>query len=234
MGDVFGKAIRAYYQGDLDAEIIVQTNVAEDETLPASYFFREDENFPEYEKIALSACVGRVLDLGAGAGCHSLFLQNSGFDVTSVELSSGAAEVMQIRGLKNVRNCSILDLPFEKFDTILLLMNGIGMAKTLEDLPDFFQHLKNYLSPNGQILLDSTDLQYLYMDEEGAMWIDLNADYYGNVEYSLLYHETEKETFPWLYVDPENLSLIAKDSGFESEILLQDEDHHYLARLIIQ
>ncbi len=232
MADVFGKAISAYYNGELDAEIVVQTNVAEDETLPASYFFREDGSFPEYEILALKNCKGRVLDLGAGAGCHSLFLQNSGFDVTSVELSRGASEVMQKRGLKNVKNCSILDLPVEKFDTILLLMNGIGMAKTLEDLPNFLLHLKNYLSPKGQILLDSTDLQYLFLDDDGALWIDLNADYYGNVEYTLQYQE--KETFPWLYIDPENLSLIAKDSGFKTEILLQDENHHYLARLVNQ
>ena len=236
--DILGQALLDFHHGQQQATVIVHCSAADDEPLPASYFFRPLLQMPELERLALDESRGRVLDLGAGAGCHSLELQGRGFDfVKAVDVSAGATQVMSERGVRVVARHDLLaplppiELPY---DTILLLMNGLGLTGTLEGLDNFLVHARTLLAPGGQILATSSDVRYLYEDEDGSIRINLNGPYYGEVEYTLSYLGKTGEPFPWLFVDAALLNDAAETAGYSAEFLSEDENDQYLVRLMPQ
>src|SRR5690606_3560280 len=165
-----GNALKDYFSGKHTENITVISSIAEDDELSLPYLFREEKDLPEIEKKALALCYGKILDVGAGSGTHSVILRNRKFDVLSIDTSKGAVEVMKQRGLK-AKNIDLLSLKNEQFDTILLLMNGVGIAQKLKKLTAFLLHLKNLLTPNGQILMDSSDIKYLFTELDGSFWL---------------------------------------------------------------
>jgi SAM-dependent methyltransferase len=231
MTDPFGMAFKDYYNGDKSSEIIIHCNKGDDDIVPVSYFFRSKELMPKTELMALDHCYGKVLDIGAGSGSHSLELIKNGFDVTSLDISPDFIEIMKLRGLKNVVHSDIFDFKDVKFDTLLLLMNGIGLVKSINGLPGFLEHAKSLLKKGGQIIFDSSDLLYLYEDDEGNYNINLNDEYYGEVEFVVEYNGIKGKAFNWLYIDYDNLSSIAAEAGFRSEKLYEDDHFNYLAKL---
>jgi len=233
--DPLGHALIDYQRGKTDATLTVYSNVAEEEPLPAAYFFRNLWEMPELERQALEECQGRILDLGAGAGCHTLELQSRGFEVKAVDASEGAVEVMQARGVREVVRHDIFDatLSHEKYDTLLMLMNGLGLVGTLEGLEKFLRHARTLLAPGGQILATSSDISYLYEDEEGALVFDLNGPYYGEVTYTMHYGEQQGEPFFWLFADASIVQDYAEEAGYEVAFLGEDEQHQYLVRLTL-
>lgn len=236
--DVLGQALLDYHHGKAGAAVTVHCSAADDEPLPAAYFFRTVLQMPELERLALDESRGRVLDLGAGAGCHSLELQSRGFQhVKAVDVSAGAVQVMAERGVRTVaRHDLFAPLPPTElpYDTILLLMNGLGLTGTLEGLDKFLTHARTLLAPDGQILATSSDVRYLYEDEDGALLINLNGPYYGEVEYTLSYAGRTGEPFPWLFVDAALLNDAAETAGYTAEFLSEDENDQYLVRLMPQ
>ncbi|HPE86726.1 MAG: methyltransferase domain-containing protein [Bacteroidia bacterium] len=229
--DPLGKAYHDLLTGNQKGKILVQCSVAEDEWLDPEYFFRSFDQMPETEQTALNRARGKVLDAGAGSGSHTLWLQEQGLEVVAIDISPGAVECMNRRGVKSVRLQDIFTLKGEKFDTILMLMNGIGMVQDIDGLEFFLSRVKELLHPGGQILLDSSDLRYLFQEEDGSMWIDLNAPYYGEVEYKLEYNGVKGEPFKWLYVDYYTLDHYAQLHGFEATHLYEDDHFNYLVAL---
>jgi len=230
--DPIGKAVNDYFHGITGDFILVRTDIAEDETLSPAYFFRSFEQMPVQEQEALKRCKGRILDIGAGAGAHSIWLQEKGLEVVSVDISPLSCETMMERGLKEVLCSDIYTLNDQKFDTILLLMNGAGVAQTLPGLPVLLNHLKNILNPGGRILADSSDLLYLYTDENGESWIDIASDtYYGEMEYQLSYKNIKGKKFPWLFVDPDTLAENAERCGFRVVDKVKGVHYDYLIEL---
>ena len=141
---------------------------------------------------------------------------------------------MRERGLNQVLCSDIYTLTDQKFDTILLLMNGAGVAQTLPGLTVLFNHLKNLLNPGGKILADSSDLLYLFTDENGDSWIDIASDtYYGEMEYQLSYKNINGKKFPWLFVDPDTLTEYAEKSGFRVVDKVMGEHFDYLVELTL-
>lgn len=234
--DVLGQALLDYHHGTTAATVTVHCSVADDEPLPAAYFFRTLLQMPELERLALDESRGRVLDLGAGAGCHSLELQSRNLQfVKAVDVSAGAVQVMTERGVHTVaRHDLFAPLPPTElpYDTILLLMNGLGLTGTLDGLDKFLAHARTLLAPDGQILATSSDVRYLYEDEDGALLINLNGPYYGEVEYTLSYKGRTGEPFPWLFVDAALLNDAAQTAGYTAEFLSEDENDQYLVRLM--
>ncbi len=233
-GDAYGAGFLDYLSGKKDKVFSVHCNIAETDSIPVSYFFRTWKDFPEIEQKALSFCKGRVLDVGAGTGVHSLYLQSQNFDVTAIEMSKGAVEVMQKRGVSKTKHCDFYSLENEKFDTILLLMNGLGVVGRIDNLPVFFEQLKKLLAPGGQIIVDSSDLIYLYQEEDGSCMIDLNGPYYGEVEYKIDYRDIKGESFEWIFIDKGTFANAAEANGFKFELLYEDEHYLYLSRLTLQ
>lgn len=230
--DIFGKAIRDYFEGSRNKDIIVHSPDFDDDEIPVEYLFRSFEEMPALEQQALSLCRGRILDVGCGAGSHALYLQQEKrLSVTGIDTSEGAISTCRRRGVEDARTIAFEDLQEEQYDTILLLMNGIGIAGKMNRLDIFFRQLNNLLKPEGQVLLDSSDLIFLFdQDTDGGVWLD-TSNYYGELVYSLSYNGETSRTFGWLYLDFESLSLAASKNGFSCSMIQQGTHYDYLAKL---
>lgn len=231
--DPIGTALSDYLKEKQETEIIVESNLTEDDVIPVPYLFRSEAEMPELELLALDECRGKILDVGAGSGCHALILQKRKKEVTALDISEGAIQVMQQQGVKQVLHKNIYDLTDGKYDTLLLLMNGIGIAGTLFGLDRFLTHAKSILKPGGQILLESADILYMFEDEDGSVLLDLNAGYYGEVKYNMKYKTHESGWFNWLFIDAAILQDYATKHDYEFEVLYEGENGNYLARLIL-
>ena len=235
MKDLFGKAILDYQTNNLPEDIITETSISEADEMPLSYLFRTYDEMPKLEQKALELAKGKVLDIGCGAGSHSLVLQNDrNLEVTAIDISENAVKACQLRGLKNVIVQDILDLDVTiKFDTILLLMNGTGIFETLKETGNYLQKLKSLLNENGQILIDSSDLIYMYdQDEDGTYSIPAEG-YYGELTFTVQYKGEIENAFPWLYLDYNTLQNAAIANGLKCELILEGEHFDYLAKLFV-
>lgn len=236
MKDLFGKAILDYQTNNAPAGLITETSISEEDEMSVAYLFRTYKEMPKLEQKALKLAKGHVLDVGCGAGSHSLYLQNEkGLDVTAVDISANAVEACRLRGVKNVSQTDILDVKSEKkFDTILLLMNGTGIFGKLNKISLYLQKLKSLLNESGQILIDSSDIIYMFdEDEDGGKWIPTDVDYYGEVTFTVSYKGEKDKPFEWLYVDYNTLQNAAHANGLQCELVMEGEHYDYLARLVI-
>ena len=228
--DPHGTALLLAYESGESHQIEVFSDEIEKELYRTDIFFRSYEEWPELEKIAIQNCKGEVLDIGAGAGAHSLYLQEKGYLVTALEISPGCVEVMKKRGVSN----AILGDIYKhrgKYDTLLLLMNGIGLAEKLKNLPAFLERLKDLLNPGGRILFDSCDLHYLYEDPFNSLEFPLHKEYYGEVEFQMVFKNQKGNPFWWLYIDEALAQLECEKAGFQFEILGRDDKSQYLTML---
>jgi SAM-dependent methyltransferase len=227
--DIFGKALKTYFQNPKKQSLTTWTNLTDEDDVPLSYFFRAYKGMPSLEKKALDLASGKILDVGCGSGSHSLYLQNKKQDVTALDISKGAIEVAQERGVKKSHCISIWEFQESGYDTILLLMNGMGIGKTISELPALLQHLKGMLTTKGTILVDSSDLIYLFDEEDTKLWEE-DETYYGEVDYGIRF-EGHSEEFPWLYVDSKNLEEAAKQVGLRFKVIEKGANYDYLAQL---
>lgn len=230
--DPMGHAIDDFFHGRKVAKLRNATQYTDEDEFPVAYLFRTWNEMPPIEQHALQLTRGRVLDVGAAAGCHSLYLQEKGFDVTSIDNSQLSVSVMAERGVSNPVLADFYTMSGQ-FDTLLFLMNGIGICGTLEGLPHFFDTCRSLLRNGGQILFDSSDIIYLFTEDDGSVYIDLSGSYYGEVIYTMRYKKISCKPFPWLYVDFNTLLSIADACGFKASCLREGEHYDYLAKLEI-
>ncbi len=234
--DIIGNACQDYFNHpDDNLNIEVWSDIAETDFIPVNYLFRPFKEMPVLEQNALQGCRGKILDIGAGAGSHALWLQQKNLNVSALEVSAGACKVMQQRGVQQILREDFFELPeSSKYDTLLMLMNGIGIVGTINRLPEFFTKARNLLAPGGQILVDSSDLRYLFLQDDGSILINLNDKYYGEVEYRMSYKGLKGRRFPWLFIDDQLLEYHAHKNGFSFERLAEGEHFDYLARLTVK
>lgn len=229
--DPMGAAIRDYQSKGKASRLRVLSSMFDEDEMPVAHLFRTFNQMPRLEQKALSMAKGRVLDIGAGAGCHALALQERGLEVKAIDISPLSCEVMKERGVKDAECVNLFNQQLQgKYDTLLLLMNGTGIAGKLNRLSMLLNRLKELLAEGGQILIDSSDLKYIYENEDGSMDIDLNAPYYGEVDYQMQYKNIKGEPFDWLYTDPMLLASISKQCGLNCEIVEEGENYDFLAR----
>ena len=233
MKDLFGKAILDFQTNNSPENLITETNISEADEMSVDYLFRSFNEMPKLEKKALQLCKGKVLDVGCGAGSHSLYLQEKGFEVTAIDISENAMKACKLRGLNDVRVQNILNLENESFDTILLLMNGTGIFRTLLETSNYLQKLKSLLNPNGQILIDSSDIIYMFDKGADGSYLVPADGYYGELTFTISYKNETEESFPWLYLDYNTLQNAAQSNGLECELIIEGEHFDYLARLTL-
>lgn len=267
--DPMGAAILDFQKQGKAARLKVLSSMFEEDEMPVTHLFRSTREMPMLEQKALQLAKGRVLDIGAGSGCHTLALQEKGLEVKAIDISPLSCEAMKLRGVKDAECINLFDPHLSSgnhseenqenhsgenqktlseenqknhsgenqeqfeggFDTILLLMNGTGIAGKIEHLPALFQRLKALLNPGGQILIDSSDLKYIYENEDGSFDINLNGAYYGEVDYQMIYKDVKGDRFDWLYVDFPLLKSIAETCGLHGELVAEGEHYDYLARI---
>lgn len=225
-----GRAIADYFKTQKANKLRVFSPMFEEDEIPLSTLFRKYKEMPEIERKALDMANGKTLDVGAGSGCHSLVLQEKGIDVTAIDISPLSVETMKERGVKKVIEQDFFTLKGQ-YDTILMLMNGIGIVGTLECLPRFFRQLDKILTPGGQLLCDSSDISYVFEDENGMIDIPNEMDYYGEHSFRMQYKDTIGEPFNWLYIDADTLREKAGRCGYAVEVVAEGEHYDYLARI---
>ena len=225
-----GRAIADYWNTKKASKLRVFSPMFEEDEIPLTTLFRTYNSMPEIERKALDLANGRVLDVGAGAGCHSLVLQERGVDVTAIDISPLSVETMKERGVKKVLEQDFFTLEGQ-YDTILMLMNGIGIVGTLERLPEFFKQIDKILAPGGQVLCDSSDISYVFETEDGIIELPDDMSYYGEHSFHMQYKDTIGEPFDWLYIDADTLKEKAVRSGYAVEVVAEGEHYDYLARI---
>ena len=234
MKDLMGCAIWDYFYQENPEDLQTETSISELDDLPVSYLFRNYKEMNALEKKALDLSFGKVLDVGAGAGSHSLYLQNKrNLDVAALDISPKSIEICKARGVKNAVCEDFLKFSNDKFDTILLLMNGTGIFQSLKNVDQYLQKLKNLISENGQILLDSTDILYMYdQDDDGGVLVPATG-YYGELDYYIHYKGESELPMKWLYLDFNTLKNAAIANGFKIQKIKQLDDS-YLAKLTVK
>ena len=234
MKDLMGRAIWDYYYQENSEDLQTETSISELDDLPVSYLFRDYQEMNALEKKALDLSFGKVLDVGSGAGSHSLYLQNERkLEVTALDISPKSIEICKARGIKNAICEDLLQFSEKNFDTVLLLMNGTGIFQSLEHIDQYLQKLKSLVAENGQILIDSTDILYMYdQDEEGGVLVPATG-YYGELDYYLHYKGESELPMKWLYLDFDTLENAAIANGFKIQKIEQLEDS-YLAQLTLK
>lgn len=226
-----GLAIYDFHKTGKAKKLIVHSSMFDDDEIPVTTLFRKFKDMPKLEQVALEKAEGRILDVGAGSGCHCVALAEMGKSCTAIDISGLSVEVMKEKGVE-ARCIDLFDENFVgQYDTILMLMNGTGIIGRLENMQKFFIRMKHLLAPGGRILIDSSDLRYLFEEEDGSLMIDLADDYYGLVDFQMEYNKVLGEPFDWLYVDFDTLSLYAEQNGFKAEMIAEGEHYDYLAAL---
>lgn len=231
--DPMGRAIYEYHKFGKAEDVVVHSSMFDDDVIPIETLFRGLVEMPAIERVALEAAYGDILDVGAGSGCHSLALKGLGKKAVAVDISPLSVQVMKERGV-DARLVNFYDQSFdETFDTVLMLMNGTGIIGNLDNIGNFFARLKQILKPGGCLLIDSSDLRYLFEEEDGSIMIDLADDYYGQVDFQMQYKDDIGEPFDWLYLDFNTLAYYAEENGFKAEVIAEGEYYDYLAKLTV-
>jgi len=225
--DLYGQALYDYYKGVHVGDLCINTSYGDVEEMPPEVFFRDFDDFPVLEAIALEHCRGKVLDVGAGTGCHSLILQDKGLDVKPIDISPYCVKIMHARGIEQVDQTDFFSIRHQKFNTILLLMNGLGLVGKIKNMPNFLSHCKKLLEPGGQILLDSSDVNYLTEEYK----IKSTGQYIGEISYQYVYKNNKGPWFDWLYLEKARLQEISEKEGWRVEFLFEDVNNQYLASI---
>jgi len=227
MKDVFGKALLDYYNGEFEAPLLLHNEYGDPEIIPLDSYFNTADEFSDMEYFALSRAKGRILDIGAATGRHAWSLQQQKKKVTALDLSPNCGQIMKTSGVINVRIGDIFQLTPEPFDTVILLMNGIGLVGSIAGLRHFLGHMKSFVKPNSQMIFDSTDIAYLYKD----LPLPTNK-YYGQLSFRYEYKGEIDESFDWLYIDQAMLAKVSEEEGWMCQVIYEDGQDSYLARLI--
>lgn len=232
--DLFGHALGQFYFKKDPAKLYSESNISHWDEYPLTHLFRDFDQMPEIERNAMSLVHGKILDVGCGAGSHSLYLQDLGHDVRSIDCSKGATQVAQARGVAQVREASLMDYDEERFDTIIMLMNGTGIFESIDRVPAYLNKLKTLLNPKGMVLIDSSDLRYMYdTGQDESIWVPADR-YYGELEFRLRYKKNLSEKFPWLFIDKHLFIHLAESNGWSIEIVFEGTHYDYLAKLMPQ
>ena len=226
-----GSAIADFHATGKAAKLRVFSPMFDEDEIPVKTLFRSFDEMPAIEQTALREATGRILDVGAGAGCHSLALQHMGKQVTAIDISPLAVATMRDRDVKEVLQQDFFTLDGQ-YDTILMLMNGIGIVGSLSRLPAFFMQVDHLLTPGGQLLCDSSDICYIFEDEDGIIDLTGIEGYYGELNYQMQYKNVKGEEFPWLFIDPETLKEQALAHGFKVNVIARGSHYDYLARIM--
>ena len=231
--DLFGKAMLDFATNNNPENIVTETNISEADEMDVSYLFRSFKEMPKLEQKALKLAKGKILDVGCGAGSHALYLQENDFEVLAIDISANAIETCKLRGINNAVVLNLLEIDTTlKFDTIYLLMNGTGIFGKLKNIDQYLSKLKELLTPTGQILIDSSDIVYMFdEDEDGGKWIPMYSDYYGELIFNVSYKGEQEEPFDWLYLDYNTLQNACIAQNLNCELVTEGDHFDYLARI---
>ena len=230
---LYGAALLDYFNGDRSATITIHDKLGKIRDYPISEIFTDASGFFELERAAVELCRGRVLDIGSGNGRHSLALQDRGLQVIAIDLLPECVQVTKRRGVKEAYQADIFNFNAPPFDTLLGIINGLSMVKTLDGLRPYLRRVRRLVKPDGQYLVHSTDVRRVpgVRDRVARNLGDSPHRYFGEIDCWLEYKGERGETFTELYVDPETLTKHASESGWACDIVAEKKEGFFLARL---
>lgn len=226
MKDVFGQALLDYYHNKFEPPLLLHNEYDSPEVIPIERYFIGEEEYSDLENFALQQLHGKILDIGSASGRHAHSLQNMGNDITAMDISPLCGRLMKEMGVEKIMIDDIYSFSKQKYDTISMLMNGIGISGNINGLEQLLQHLKSILNPSGQLVMDSSDISYLY---DGSSLTE--ESYFGELKFNYEYKGILDEQFEWLYIDQNKLIAVADSIGWNCQIIFEDETGAYLARL---
>jgi len=227
--DIFGWALLDFHRRKFKSPLLLHNEYGDPDTISLENFFSRDDRFTDLETFALTQVKGKILDVGAASGRHSIYLQKREYDITAMDVSTSCCTIIKETGVNKIINADIYNFKNVKYDTILMLMNGIGIARSIAGLKKLLLHLKSLLNPSGFLLFDSSDVTYLY---EGNPFPD--EKYYGQLTFHYEYKYEMSDRFNWLYIDQYKLKEVALSTGWHCHIIYEDDTDAYLARLQIK
>jgi cyclopropane fatty-acyl-phospholipid synthase-like methyltransferase len=179
--------------------------------------------------------VGRVLDIGCGAGRHSLYLQQQGFDVLGVDMSPLAIEVCQRRGLKQaqVRSITQVSPKLGLFDTILMLGNNFGLMGSFRRARGLLKRFHTMTSQQARLIVESNDI-YQTTDPDHLAYQEFNRQRSrlpGQIRMRVRYKKYVMPWFDYLMVSQEEMKAILAGTGWEVKQFIDSEKAAYMAIL---
>lgn len=236
--DAYGKQLRTQYESHVaTVEIIERDDHYIDIGSEMGMYFSEYEQWSDFERQAIALAEGRVLDIGCGAGRHSLYLQEKGFNVTAIDNSPGAIEVCKLRGLKNaiVKSVAYID-EFEpnSFDTILMLGNNFGLLGDAENAKLILEKMSRIASSEAQIIAGTCN-PYKTNNPEHLEYHELNRQrgrMPGQIKMRIRYGKTIGEWFDYLFVSPEEMQEIVAGTPWQIKELIGGGETIYFAVIV--
>ena len=229
-----GAALLAYHNGRHDAFLRIDSDVFDSEDVAVRHYYRPDKDrLEDLDRRALERCKGAVLDAGAGAGRHTLDLQCRGLEVTAIDVAKDAVQVMLDRGISDVRQGDIFTSDLGSYDTILILMNGIGMAGRHEGLEKLFNRLRQLLKPGGRVVFDAAglDAEISRLDAENLSDMAIGRPHLGEVYFRLTFDDLEGSWYPWLFPTSTQVADAAHDAGFDFTVMGRGARGAFLAEV---
>lgn len=233
--DAYGKQMLAQFNRQTPtAEIIERDDDYIDVGSDFGQYFTEYKQWSALEKNAVDKAHGRILDIGCGAGRHSLYLQSRGFDVTGIDISPGAIKVCKLRGLQNaiVRPIDEID-KFKKnsFDTILMLGNNFGLFGSAENAKIILEKMFQITKPEAQIIAGTLN-PHKTDNKEHLAYLRFNkrrGRMPGQIKMRIRYGKTVGEWFDYLFVSPEEMTAVIKNTNWQINHFIAPEESHYFA-----
>ena len=224
-------AMHDYWAGVQQEPLRIIRSDGYEDVIPVDRFF--DDELGDGDRQALDRCLGRVLDVGAGAGRHSLYLQAVGHEVYAIDVCSElVSEVLPRRGVRSVEQADIYSYsPKRSYDTILLLGHGLGLAGSLAGLEVLLDRCAQLVRWGGIVIADSlevsvTEAQVHLTYQENLLRA---GRYRGEMSFHLEYGELVGEEFDWLHVDIGTLATVA--DCWDVELIWEDEAGNYVAKI---
>lgn len=217
--DAFGQALLDQLEGRGGFEIIEREDGFVWVSSPIADYFYHHPLWPSEQKRAMQHVRGRVLDIGCGAGSHSLYLQGKkDVDVVGIDVSPGAVEVCRRRGVRDVRQLSIaqVNASLGTFETILMLGNNFGLLENAESARRTLTRFLALTSPKARIIAESLD-PYRTDDPCHLVYHDLNrrrGRLPGQVRVRIRYKRLKTRWFDYLFVSKEEMEDLVAGTGW--------------------
>lgn len=231
--DAFGQMMWAYYRGKEVCEIVERDDGYFSAYHGPKVYFSEYRDWPLIGQKAMQFAKGRVLDIGCGAGRHSLYLQKKGLEVLGIDSSPLAIKICKLRGLKKAEIMSLEDVDFkpDSFDTILMMGGNFGLLGSLTKARRLLKRFHKMTSEDALIIAETRDpyktdnpahLEYHKLNKKRGRMS-------GQVRIRVRFEKTVAEWFDWLMLSKEEMRELLQGTGWKVSEFIESEDSRYTA-----
>jgi len=216
--DAHGHAMYDYLKGKRFSEIVERDDGYFEVSNGPGVYFSSYKTWPVHQKKALRYVKARVLDIGCGAGRHSLYLQKKGFEVLGTDLSPLAIKVCKSRGLKKAKVLPITRLSYKigRFDTIIMLGNNFGLFGSFKQAKRLLRRFKRITNEKALIIAEVLD-PYQTKDPNHLEYQKLNRKrgrMSGQVRIRVRHRKYVTPWFDYLFVSKKELQEILNGTGW--------------------